>query len=392
MNRRQEVDVLIIGGGVAGLWILNVLCDAGYRVVLVEKSALGHGQTMWSQGIVHSGAKYGLAAQALPALTRSLQAMPARWRASLQGEVFPDLRAVSLRSRSLLAWVPRTESVRNTGHATSIPLTAGHALPSGAWPGLLRADASEVRVLDEFVLDMGSLVSSLYQPHRAHVLRASQVHLRLDDGVVAVGDATFRPRAIVLAAGSGNGTLLQQAGVPATKMQTRPLSMLMLRGPLPEIYGHCVVGGDPHITVTSARLEDGSVVWQVGGRLAETTRWADDPVAFRSSAVATIRQALPSLDLRGVEVSTYHAVRAEPVTVDGRRPAGAHVELVADHPLVMAVWPTKFALTPQLADDVLACMRSVMPESTHPALPAQPLSKVAVAQPPWKEAEWFPVD
>ena len=180
--------------------------------------------------------------------------------------------------------------------------------------------------------------------------------------------------------------------MPATKMQTRPLSMLMLRGPLPEIYGHCVVGGDPHITVTSARLEDGSVVWQVGGRLAETTRWADDPVAFRSSAVATIRQALPSLDLRGVEVSTYHAVRAEPVTVDGRRPAGAHVELVADHPLVMAVWPTKFALTPQLADDVLACMRSVMPESTHPALPAQPLSKVAVAQPPWKEAEWFPVD
>lgn len=239
---------------------------------------------------------------------------------------------------------------------------------------------------------MSSLVSSLYRPYRAHVVRASQVQIRLDDGVVAVDDEIFRPKGIVLAAGAGNGELLQAAGVRATKMQTRPLSMLMLRGPLPEIYGHCVLDGDPHLTVTTVRLESGSVVWQVGGRLAETTLQADDPVAFRLLAIAAIRCAFPSLDLRGVEVSTYHAIRAEPVTIDGRRPAGAHVEVAADQPLVMAVWPTKFALTPLLADEVLTYMRSAVPGSSHPALSAHPVPKVAVAEPPWKEAKWFRVD
>ena len=39
------VDVLIIGGGIAGLWTLARLQQAGYKAVLLESHSLGHGQT-----------------------------------------------------------------------------------------------------------------------------------------------------------------------------------------------------------------------------------------------------------------------------------------------------------------------------------------------------------
>ena len=61
-NRREGADavceVLVVGGGVCGLWVLNRLRSEGYDAWLVERSALGDGQTIASQGILHAGAKY----------------------------------------------------------------------------------------------------------------------------------------------------------------------------------------------------------------------------------------------------------------------------------------------------------------------------------------------
>ncbi len=57
-NQTVTVDLVIIGGGVAGLWTLNRLRNAGLNAILLENSSLGGGQTMHSQGIIHSGAKY----------------------------------------------------------------------------------------------------------------------------------------------------------------------------------------------------------------------------------------------------------------------------------------------------------------------------------------------
>ena len=54
------VDVLIIGGGIAGLWTLACLQKAGYKAVLLESQSLGHGQTRYAQGIIHGGTKYAL--------------------------------------------------------------------------------------------------------------------------------------------------------------------------------------------------------------------------------------------------------------------------------------------------------------------------------------------
>jgi len=54
----MSCDVAIIGGGIAGLWLLNRLMNSGYNAILFESKALGSDQTVASQGMIHGGIKY----------------------------------------------------------------------------------------------------------------------------------------------------------------------------------------------------------------------------------------------------------------------------------------------------------------------------------------------
>src|SRR5205807_2344176 len=53
-----DLDVLIIGGGVQGLWLLNDLTQLGYTVFLITNRPLGVGQTMHSHVYIHHGYLY----------------------------------------------------------------------------------------------------------------------------------------------------------------------------------------------------------------------------------------------------------------------------------------------------------------------------------------------
>ena len=45
-RNRIRVDVAIVGGGISGLWLLNLLRSRGYRALLIERRAFGDGQTI----------------------------------------------------------------------------------------------------------------------------------------------------------------------------------------------------------------------------------------------------------------------------------------------------------------------------------------------------------
>jgi glycerol-3-phosphate dehydrogenase len=99
----MRLDSVIFGGGAAGLWLLDRLSRDGHHVVLLESGALGAGQTIASQGIIHGGMKYSLSGL----LTRSaisIREMPAVWRDALLGHATPNLTRTRLRSDCCYLW------------------------------------------------------------------------------------------------------------------------------------------------------------------------------------------------------------------------------------------------------------------------------------------------
>ena len=85
MKKTIETDIAIIGGGIAGLWLLNRLRQLGYSAYLLESKALGAGQTNKSQGIIHGGMKYALQGVMTDA-TQAIADMPAVWEECLKGQ------------------------------------------------------------------------------------------------------------------------------------------------------------------------------------------------------------------------------------------------------------------------------------------------------------------
>lgn len=389
----MRLDVLIFGGGAAGLWCLERFRSAGYHALLLESAALGTGQTIGSQGIIHGGGKYALRGVRDFAAVSATKEMPARWRQSLAGKKDPDLSAVRVLSEHCHLWLPKGSAlarVQSWGFMSVVAKagllsTPPEALPESAWPVALRGSAVAVYALAEPVISTGSFLTALAARNERFIRRCEIAALRFEGKTVRIGDAALEARAIVLTAGEGNAALLARLGVDGEPMQRRPLGMVLLRGDLPSLFGHCIVGGKTQLTITAP--EKG--VWQVGGELAE--RLASETDVNRALAIARseIRSRLPGLDLTPVEIALYRAVRAEARTADQRRPSGVHAGELA--PGVIAAWPTKLSMAPVLADEVftLAVKNLKQPAGYHDdGLPPWPAP--AVARYPWEEAEWFP--
>ena len=87
--RKKDVlmrcDAVIFGGGIAGLWLLDELRRGGYSAVLLESRALGSGQTVASQGIIHGGLKYTLSGM-LTKSAANISEMPGLWRECFAGQ------------------------------------------------------------------------------------------------------------------------------------------------------------------------------------------------------------------------------------------------------------------------------------------------------------------
>ena len=93
----MQFDVVIFGGGAAGLWLLDELSRSGCSALLLEANRLGQGQTIASQGIIYGGLKYALSGL-LTGSAANIREMPLVWQECLAGRRAPDLSETSLRS------------------------------------------------------------------------------------------------------------------------------------------------------------------------------------------------------------------------------------------------------------------------------------------------------
>lgn len=398
---RTELDVLVLGGGIAGLWTLDTLHRRGYRVALLEQARLGQGQSIQAQGIVHGGGKYALrSVEDLPAM-RAIREMPARWRAHLSGDRQPDLRDATLLSDSCLLWLASGDwrdrlsawGMRPLLRHSGVLAVRPKPLPKADWPEVLQG-AQAVYSMAEPVVAMGSVLDALAARNRSRLGRAEAWEFeREGEGHLLRGEGfTIRARLLVLSAGVGNQALMDRLKIRSVPMQRRALRMFLLRGPaLPSLFGHCVAGGRTRLTVTSAPFE-GETVWQLGGEIAEQHRNAPASTDFRSALLAELRRCVPGLSLSGLRMSTYDASRAESARSDGKRPSGVHLERASGR--VLVAWPTKMALAPVLADEIATAIQETLGAASQDPGPLQwgLDAGVPTARYPWEEREWEPLD
>lgn len=390
MSRVIDVDIAIVGGGIAGLWLLSRLRALGYGALLIESERLGTGQTIRSQGIIHGGTKYALDGE-LTEAARALGAMPEVWRRCLQGEGDVDLSQVKvLADHQYLCTAPSPASRLLGFFASKVMKSRMESVADVDFPAVLRDQGFRGRVyrLDEPVLDTASLLQALAEPQREALLRNQGPTVQAPDGRIYLrsserAPAAIQPRVTVFTAGAGNAA---QMWAP---MQIRPLHMVMMRGEnLPgEIYLHCLGNRDtPRLTITTHRDAAGRTVWYLGGELAESGV-ERDPKQQINAARRELGTLLPWVDLREAQFSTLLAQRAEARQHGGRRPGTPGIFKMGS--LIIA-WPTKLAMAPILADEVISLLKR---DRLHPrridlsALADWPRPEVASY--PWdEEREW----
>ncbi|MBX9735571.1 MAG: hypothetical protein K2X32_01480 [Phycisphaerales bacterium] len=272
-----SLDALILGGGIAGLWTLALLRARGVRAGLLEVDALGQGQTLWSQGIIHGGVKYALGGRA-SAASRAISAMPGAWREALAGRGEVSLRGLGtsagagagaggggarVLSESQVLWTTPGVMSRFAAAAASKAIrTPVKGLSAGERPGIFGAAPSGVDVyrVDEPVLEVASVLRALARGHERSIARVSRVvsieasdaaargagggagdgaaggaggvRVRAEIEGPGSGEIVIDAKMCILAAGSGNAALGAMIdGGRWMRMQTRPLHMLVATVP-----------------------------------------------------------------------------------------------------------------------------------------------------------------
>ena len=220
----KNVDIIIIGGGVAGLWTLNRLCQLGFRTILLENNALGAGQTIRSQGIIHGGIKYALKGN----LTRSSEAiatMPMVWQNCLEGHGEIDLTQVHVLSPYHYLWsTGKLLAKVNQFLANKVLASHSEAIVKADYPVIFQHPQFKGQVyrVRENVLDVRSLLQALAAPHQEAIVKINKVSVNQEQGTIdsltITGDrqttTTLTAKAYIFTAGSSNEALVKNLDEP----------------------------------------------------------------------------------------------------------------------------------------------------------------------------------
>jgi glycerol-3-phosphate dehydrogenase len=390
-----RVDVIIFGGGIAGLWTLARLQQAGYKAVLLESQALGAGQTRYAQGIIHGGTKYALTGK-LTASSESLADMPSRWHDCYQGSGELDLTQAELLSDAHYLWSTTSLTSRISGFfASKVMRSRSTELDRKSLPAIFqhRDFKGQFYRLDEPVFNTMTVIRALAEPRKQSILMIDRESLTHEDGKLQVSSAQgvdycFHYKKVICNAGEGNEELVARFDNDQPEMQRRPLKMVVMRGVQNDmIYAHCLGASvNPRITITSHQDAQGNVVWYMGGQLAEDGVNKTD-VALLKAAKKELGELIPWLDLNGAEWGVLEINRAEMKKPGTTRPDTFSIE---QHEDVITAWPTKLALAPVLADELVNMIEGDSIErSTDLSLPEW--ASPEYAELPWDEETcWIP--
>lgn len=364
MKKSAAADVVIFGGGVAGLWLLNRLRQSGFSAILFESGALGGGQTHKSQGIIHGGMKYALQG----VFTREAQVMsdmPGHWRQCLQGKGDLDLSGVPILSQQHYLWSPTKFTSRLTGLLAGAALASKvEPLPKEKYPIVFKNPAFKgvVFSLDEIVIDVQALIRELVKANQDAIFKIEPLceeELKLDENGKLISATVYVSgksveviaQQFIFTAGAGNEVIIKKLKHQEVAMQRRPLHMVMVKTSFDYLlYAHCLgLGKRPRVTITTHHAQDGSSIWYLGGQLAEDGVGRDSNAQIKATR-NELRALFPWLDFSAAEFSTFIIDRAEPMQTGGLKPETSFTKVIEN---ITIAWPTKLALAPKLAEEIM---------------------------------------
>ncbi|MEX1033921.1 MAG: FAD-dependent oxidoreductase [Cellvibrionaceae bacterium] len=396
-----ELDLAVIGGGIAGLWLMNRLRAQGYQCALFEKAGLGSDQTMASQGMIHGGIKYTLSGS-LSRASESIADMPDYWSRCLAGEGDVDLRAARVLSRHFHFWSSDGLSSRmSTFFASKAMQGRIEKIAPARYPSLLKQPefSGNVYQLNDIVLDVSSVLRALAAnlKERLFLLPGDKYRWRRNsDGnraellIETDGQPLLiRAKQFAFTAGKGNGDLLAALAIGKPRMQLRPVHQVWVKHDFPhEFFGHCL-GADttPRISISTHPASDGSRVWSLGGSVAEAGAKQSTSEVI-AAAQREMKQLLPWVDLNGAHWTAARIDRAEARQRNFLRPDKAFAKSAEGIDNVIIGWPTKLTLAPNLANEVLQILeqRELVPSACDDLPALRTLPPPPLAQAPWEAA------
>ncbi|HSW68984.1 MAG TPA: FAD-dependent oxidoreductase [Gammaproteobacteria bacterium] len=368
MNRTVEADIAIIGGGIAGLWLLNRLRQQGYSAILLESAKLGGEQTHKAQGIIHGGMKYALQGTMTKA-AESIAHMPEIWQACLRGEGNIDLRDVPVLSKEQYLWTTNTLTSKLAGFFSNLALRGNvKALERAEFPAVFQTPQFKGNVysLDEMVIDVHALIRELVKPNQDVIFKIdpleehqlqfdAQNHLvSFEIHAAPMPPLFLKTKKYIFTAGAGNEMILKKLVNHPIGMQLRNLHMVMVKHDLPyDMYAHCLgLGAAPRVTITTHRAYDGKHVWYIGGQIAEEgiKRDAAEQIA---AARKELQELFPWLDFKDAQFATFMVSRAEALQAGGKRPDACWMAELENY---IIAWPTKLAFAPMLSEQIIECL------------------------------------
>src|SRR3990167_4314039 len=247
-----SADIVIFGGGIAGLWLLNRLRQSGLSAILFETGSLGGGQTHKAQGIIHGGMKYALQGT----MTQEVQAMasmPALWKQCLSGHGEIDLSGVPVLSNKQYLWAPHKLTSKLAGFLAGATLTSKvEALTKEYYPSVFQYPAfkGEIFSLDELVIDVPILIRELVKANQDAVFRIEPLcdqELKFDGQgkllsatvYMAGKSVEVTAQQFIFTAGAGNEVVIRKFNTKDIAMQRRPLHMVLAKLPFHHtLYAH----------------------------------------------------------------------------------------------------------------------------------------------------------
>lgn len=370
MKNIVKTDILIVGGGIAGLWLLNILKKRGFSVVLLESEALGSGQTGKSQGIIHGGMKYALQGILTPS-AKAISHMPTVWKQCLQGQGEINLSQVPVLSSKQYLWSTASLGSKLAGFVAGMTLKSNvHRLKKMDYPAIFQHPDfnGQVTALDEIIIDVHALLNELAKPHLDCIFKMEYTK-----------DICIHAQKTIFTAGNGNALLTDQV-----KMQKRPLHMVVVKhGHDLPIYAHCLgISSVPRITITTHKAHDGKTIWYLGGQIAE-----DGVKLNAEEQIQTAKTELQNLfswiDFSEASFASFFVDRAENFQENGGKPDSCFMKEIEN---TITAWPTKLVLAPQLANDIIAYLdKSNITPKDYNLSALNDYPKPAVATPIWDQ-------